>query len=111
MMMHIKKEHKSKNCTKFLNNECDRVDGTENECWFTHVKNANKSLNENVSTTTTLKTSTPNGFQGFRQSPLNLVPPIQVPALDINSLMKSVEESIQKTCSLMMQQIMKEIKA
>ena len=111
MMMHIKKEHKSKTCTKFLNNQCDRVDGTEDECWFNHVKDVNKSTNGNVPTKTTLKSSTPIAFQGFRPSPLSLVPPIPPPALDVTSLVKSFEESIQKTCSLMMQQLLKEIKA
>ena len=43
MMKHIKNIHSSAICTKFLNNECDRQDGTDDECWFTHALSAEKT--------------------------------------------------------------------
>ena len=103
MKKHIKTAHSSATCIKFLKNECDRQDGTEDECWFTHVLDVEKP----TSSVTTHKTYA-SKVQGFQKSPSNLVSHTQY--LNQESLIKSMEEKIMNSVSKIMEQFMEKIK-
>ena len=112
LMIHIKREHRGIPCTKFIKNECDREEGSEDECWFLHVKSVGISPNKKKESNDTQGTTKESSikFQGFRQSPLNLVPPTP-PAINLEALIKSLQGKLQQTCSIMMKEFVEQMKA
>ena len=105
MMRHIKSDHKTSICRKFLANECDREDGTEDECWFRHVTNAAKLP---VHKTKSYHNQNLKISQDFHKIPVNLVPP--TPVLNQESLEKSIEEKVLRSVSQMMSSFMEQMK-
>ena len=95
---HRKSDHKNEVCKNFMVNKCER---TEEECWFSHVKNVNTSSGRtSQAKDTPVNTDLPDFWQGRS----NLVPPTQV--LDMKTILKTIEESVQQT----IQRVLKELK-
>ena len=107
MMKHIKLNHGSAICKMFQNNMCDREDGTEYECWFTHSKNIDASKKTITGKKADPKLDTTMA-QGFHRNPLNQEPPIHSP--DQESILKAMEERVLKTVSHMIEGLIEKMK-
>ena len=97
MMMHRKSKHGTKECTG-----CDRTDV---DCWFMHATRVETSPNRNKQKNTP-RNITPNKHtapQGFWKVPQNVAP--SIPALDVEAIMKTIENRVQKTMESFMKQM------
>ena len=107
MMSHIKSNHRSSVCKKFLKNECDREEGTDDECWFRHERSAhNSSANNELFKIP--QNPQPKRFQNFQKVHQNLAPPD--PVQNQESLEKAMEQRILSSVSKMMASFMEQMK-
>ena len=106
LMQHRKSEHKTEACKKFLKNECDR----DSSCWFEHVKSVamspKKKMPDRDSSNNTSEKENLEP-QGFWKTPMKLAPPDNIVSTEI--LMKSIEERVQRTMEMFMEQMRKRV--